>query len=118
MGNYYSRAAMRRDRLTRPEKETDVRTKTAFVRMRGEEWDISLAAAEALEAEGRIWRDYDCDQNTIDNGYPDLGPAYGVTGDEDSIEERQTARLLDLLVAGGTIDAAGRLVNQSTKENR
>lgn len=64
---------------------------SAYVRMRGEEWDISIEDAATLEAQGAIWRDYDCEQNTIDNGVLDAGPCYGVTGESESPEERRNA---------------------------
>jgi hypothetical protein len=55
--------------------------------MRGEEWSLPVETAEGLERDGIIWHDYDCDQNTIDNGWLNAGPCYGVTGQEDSEEE-------------------------------
>lgn len=70
-------------------------TKTAHVRMRGDSWDLKPATAARLEAQGVISRDYDCEQNTADNGFPDMGPCYGVNGESESVEETNNAALLD-----------------------
>ena len=69
--------------------------KNAYVRCRGDEWFLQPLVAAELESQGRIWRDYDCEQNTVDNGFPDEGPCYGVTGDEDSAEELFTISILN-----------------------
>jgi hypothetical protein len=72
-----------------------MQTMTAYVRMRAADWTILLVDAEELERKGAISRDYDCEQNTRDNGFPDEGPCYGVNGEEDSDEEMYTAATLD-----------------------
>lgn len=71
--------------------------KNAYVRMRGMEWDLAPETAAHLERSGMIWRDYDCEQNTNDNGFLDEGPCYGVMGEEDSPEEQRNAAMLDEL---------------------
>lgn len=70
-------------------------SKNAFVRMRGEDWDLDPVTAAHLERSGIIARDYDCEQNTIDNGFPDEGPCYGVVGQSESEEEDENAFIVD-----------------------
>jgi len=70
-------------------------TKNAYVKMRGMEWEIEPVVAFDLVRRGMIWRDFDCEQNTADNGFPDEGPCYGVVGEEDSDEELRNAAELD-----------------------
>ena len=70
-------------------------SKPAYVRMRGDEWYLRPETAAKLEKDGIISRDYDCEQNTLDNGYPDEGPCYGVNGAPESDEETINATLLD-----------------------
>ncbi len=67
----------------------------AHVRLRGEGWDIPVDVAARLEAEGVIWHDYDCDQNTIDNGFLNEGPCYGIFGEEDSAEENRNLAIVE-----------------------
>lgn len=69
--------------------------KNAYVRMRSDEWSLTPKIADILEGIGIIVRDYDCEQNTVANGFPDEGPCYAVVGDGDSEEERWNAALLD-----------------------
>lgn len=60
----------------------------AFIRLRGEEWSMPTQTAEWLAdpSMGVLFRDYDCEQNTIENGEL-LGPCYGIVGESESAEE-------------------------------
>lgn len=76
--------------------DTAISPNLAHVRMRDEAWDLTLRVAKALESQGVIWRDHDCDQNTKDNGYLNAGPCYGVSGESESLEEKVNADILDI----------------------
>jgi hypothetical protein len=75
-------------------------SKVAYVRMRGDEWFLKPETAQRLNDVGIIWRDYDCERNTEDNGYPNEGPCYGVSGESESVQETSNAALLDKVEDG------------------
>jgi len=83
--------------------------KNAYVRMRGESWDVDPVTAGHLERNGIIWRDYDCEQSAVDNGYLDEGPCYGVTGESESEEEARNVRVVERVALDRSDDEMAKM---------